>query len=149
MAFQTLVCAAGQGLYLSGFVSSVLAILKLTGIVLWSGWRVSLPLGAMLGHTAIYLLAGFVCCFAIHYEEEEEEPPAKVRNSRMSYQLASLVFVLVSLDNLLRWREQSNWFWLCSGRMWLVILFGALALGAQFLYWGEIVEELNGQLDEW
>jgi hypothetical protein len=61
----------------------------------------------------------------VRYGEDEEEQPAKVRNARISYQLASLVFVLISMDNLLRWLEQSYWFWLCSGRMAMVVLFGA------------------------
>ena len=137
-----------RGFYLSGFVSLVLAILKLTGMVQWSWWRVFLPLWVMLGHTASYLLFGFLCLFAVRYGEDEEEQPAKVRNARISYQLASLVFVLISMDNLLRWLEQSYWFWLCSGRMAMVILFGALALGAQLLFWAEIVRRLNDHLDE-
>ncbi len=138
----------GRGFYLSGFVSLVMAILKLTGSVRWSWWRVGLPLWAMFVHTAIYLLVGFIWCFAVRYEEDEEEQPAKVRNAPMSYQLGSLAFVLISMDNLLRWREQSYWFWLCSGRMAMVFLFGALALSAQCLYWAEIVRDLNDQLDE-
>jgi hypothetical protein len=137
-----------RGFYLSGFVSLVLAILKLTGMVQWSWWRVFLPLWVMLGHTASYLLFGFLCLFAVRSRKDEEEQPAKVQNARISYQLASLVFVLISMDNLLRWLEQSYWFWLCSGRMAMVVLFGALALGAQFLYWAEIVRRLNDHLDE-
>jgi hypothetical protein len=84
----------------------------------------------------------------VQYGEDEEEEPAKVGNARISYQLASLVFVLISMDNLLRWLEQSYWFWLCSGRMVMVVLFGVLALGAQFLYWTKILKGLNDQLDE-
>src|ERR1039457_5113976 len=94
------------------------------------------------------MLDVFLCLYAVRSGEAEEEQPAKVRNARISYQLASLVFVLISMDNLLRWLEQSYWFWLCSGRMAMVVLFGALALGAQFLYWAEIVRRLNDHLDE-
>ena len=137
-----------RGFYLSGFVSSVLAILKFRGMVQWSWWRVFLPLWVMLGHTASYLLVGFLCLFAVRYGKDGEEQPAKVRNARISCQLASLMFVLISTDNLLRWQEQSYWFWLCSGRMAMVVLSGALALGAQFLNWAEIVRGLNDQLDE-
>jgi hypothetical protein len=50
--------------------------------------------------------------------------------------VASLRCVLISTDNLLRWVERGGtyWFWLCSGRIAVVVLFGALALVAQFVY---------------
>jgi hypothetical protein len=133
-------------------VSLVLAILQLMGIVPWSWWRVLLPLWVILGHNAMYLLAGFLCLFAVKYgEEEEEEELAKVQSDRIFYQAASLVCVLISTDNLLRWLERggkSYWFWLCSGSMAMVVLFGALALVAQFVYWAGIVRGLNDQLAE-
>lgn len=143
----------GLGFCVSGFLSLVLAILKFTGMMQWSWWRVLLPCWVMLGHTASYLLVGFLCLFAVRYggEGEQDEEPAKVQNDRIFYQLASLVFVLISMDNLLRWLERganSYWFWLCSGRMAMVVLLGALALVAQFVYWAEIVRGLNDQLDE-
>jgi hypothetical protein len=54
-------------------------------------------------------------------------------------------------DNLLRWLERggnSYWFWLCSGSVAMVVLFGILALVAQFFYWADIVKGLNDQLVE-
>ena len=75
----------------------------------------------------------------------------KVQSDRIVYQVASLVCVLISTDNLLRWLERggnSNWFWLCSGSVAMVVLFGILALVAQFFYWVEIVKGLNDQLVE-
>ena len=141
-----------KGFYLSGFVSLVLAVLKLTEMKQWSWWRVFLPLWVILGHNVIYLLVGFLCLFAVRYgENEEAEEPARIQGDRIAYQVASLVCVLISTDNLLRWLERggnSYWFWLCSGSVAMVVLFGILALVAQFFYWADIVKGLNDQLVE-
>jgi hypothetical protein len=82
-------------------------------------------------------------------EDEEAEEPAKVPSDRIAYQAASLVCVLIATDNLLRWLERggnSYWFWLCSGNVAMVVLFGILAPVAQFFYWADIVKGLNDQL---
>ena len=121
----------------------------------WSWWRVFLPLWVIVGHNMIYVLVGFLCPFAVGNGEDEEaeaaEEPAKVPSDRIAYQAASLVCVLIATDNLLRWLERggnSYWFWLCSGSVAMVVLFGTLALAAQFFYWADIVKELNDQLVE-
>ena len=141
-----------KGFYLSGCVSLVLAALKLTETKQWSWWRVFLPLWVIVGPNVIYVLVGFLCLFAVRYgEDEEAEEPAKVQSDRIVYQVASLVCVLIATDNLLRWLERggnSNWFWLCSGSVAMVVLFGTLALVAQFFYSAEIVKGLNDQLVE-
>jgi hypothetical protein len=46
------------GFWIFGFLSVVLAVLKLT-VAYWSWWRVMLPLLAYLGHNALYILAGY------------------------------------------------------------------------------------------
>ena len=83
-------------------------------------------------------------------EDEEAEEPARVQSGRTTYQVASLVCVLISTDNLLRLERGGNsyWFWLCSGSVVMVVLFGILALAAQFFYWADIVKGLNDQLVE-
>jgi hypothetical protein len=50
-----------MGFWLFGFLSVVLAVLKLAVAGYWSWWRVMLPFLAFLGHNAVYLLAGFLC----------------------------------------------------------------------------------------
>jgi hypothetical protein len=50
-----------MGFWMFGFLSVVLAVLKLTVAGYWSWWRVMLPFLAFLGHNAVYLLAGFLC----------------------------------------------------------------------------------------
>jgi hypothetical protein len=81
-------------------------------------------------------------------DEEEEEQPIDETNLLRSYDLASMLFVLIFVDNLLRWiegRGDSNWFWLCSGKFEILVLFGVLSLAAQFLYWSRVVAVVNEQ----
>jgi hypothetical protein len=139
------------GFYVSGFLSLALAMVKLTAIVNWSWWRVMLPLGVLLGHNAAYVLVGFICLFFVRHgegEEEEEEQPIDETNLLQGYQFAAMLFFLIFLDNLLRWiegRGDANWFWLCSGKLEILVLFGVLSLVAHFLYWSGIVAIVNEQ----
>jgi hypothetical protein len=138
-----------KGFYMSGCVSLVLAALNLTEMKSWSWWRIFLPLWVIVGHTVIYVLVGFLCLFAVRYGEDEE--PVEVQSGRIVYQVASLVCVLIATDNMLRCLERggnSYWFWLCSGSVAMVVLFGILALIAQFFSWAEIVKGLNDRLVE-
>ena len=48
-----------MGFWMFGFLSVVLAVLKLTVAGYWSWWRVMLPLLAFLGHNTVYLLASY------------------------------------------------------------------------------------------
>lgn len=134
------------GFYVSGFLSLALAMLKLTAIVNWSWWRVMLPLGVFLGHNAAYILVGFICLFFARHGEEEE--PIDESDLLQGYRFAAMLFFLIFLDNLLRWiegRGDSNWFWLCSGKLEILVLFGVLSLVAHFLYWSGIVAIVNEQ----
>jgi hypothetical protein len=136
------------GFYVSGFLSLALAGLKLTGMVNWSWWRIMLPLGVFLGHNAAYILVGFICLFFVRSREdqEEEEQPINETNLLQGCRFAAMLFFLIFLDNLLRWiegRGDANWFWLCSGKLEILVLFGVLSLVAHFLYWSGIVAIAN------
>jgi hypothetical protein len=136
------------GFYLAGCVSLVLAVLKLTVIVDWSWWRVMLPLWVFSVHNAAYILVGFICLFFARYGEEgeDEEQPIDQTNLLVSYQFAALLFSLVFVDNVLRWLEgrgDSSWFWLCSGKSEMLVLFGVLGLVAHVFYWAGIVAVVN------
>ena len=48
------------GFWLVGFLSLVLATLKVTQTVPWSWWRVWLPIWVVLVHTAVYIAVGFI-----------------------------------------------------------------------------------------
>jgi hypothetical protein len=137
-----------EGFYLFGFFSLVLVVLKLTIQVHWSWWRVLLPLWVFLGYNLLHVLVGFICLFFAEYREEEgeEECPLIETHLLTSYKLGGMLCFLIFLDNLLRWREGGGnlaWFWLCSGKLEVVFVSGLFSLVAQFLYWSEIVGELN------
>jgi hypothetical protein len=68
-----------MGFWMFGFLSVVLAVLKLTVAGYWSWWRVMLP---FLGHNAVYLLAGFLCFCWLKHEEGEEGPTTVQKHSR-------------------------------------------------------------------
>ena len=120
-----------------GFLSVVLAVLKLTVAGYWSWWRVMMPLLAFLGHNVVHLLTGFLCLCWLKHEEDEEEPGTVQKHSREGYNLTALLFFFLFSDNLLRRLEGQGWkgFWPCSGRFEVVVLFGMLGLVAQFVYW--------------
>src|ERR1035441_10216357 len=125
-----------MGFWVFGFLSVVLAVLKLTVAGYWSWWRVMLPFLAFLGHNAVYLLTGFLCLCWLKHEEDEEEASTVQKHSREGYNLAALLCFFLFLDNLLRRLEGQGWkgFWPCSGRFEVVVLFGMLSLVAQFVY---------------
>ena len=138
------------GFYVSGILSLALAMLKLTAIVNWSWRRVMLPLGVFLGHNAAYILVGFICLFFARSgdDQEAEEHPIDETNILQVYRFAAMLFFLIFLDNLLRWIEgkgDSNWFWLCSGKLEILVLFGALSLVAHFMYWSGLLAIANEQ----
>jgi len=142
-----------EGFYVFGFFSLVFAVLKLTIEVHWSWWRVLLPMWVFLGYNLLHVLVGFTGLFFVKYGEErgEEECTFVETNRLTGYKLGGMLCFLIFMDNLLRWMERggnSAWFWLCSGKLEVVVLFGLFSLVAQFLYWSEIVGELSEQQGE-
>jgi hypothetical protein len=81
----------------------------------------------------------------------DREPPPDRRMNVPQRHLELMLCFLIFMDNLLRWMERggnSAWFWLCSGKLEVVFLFGLFSLVAQFLYRSEIVGDLNEQQAE-
>jgi hypothetical protein len=131
------------GFWIFGFLSVVLAVLKLTVVAYWSWWRVMLPLLAVLGHNALYMLTALISfCWL---KDDDEESTSADEYSRYGYNIAALFCFLLFLDNLLRREEGQGWsgFWPCSGRLEVVVLYLALSLLAHFAFWSRIVSGLN------
>jgi len=106
------------GFYWAGFLSMILAVLKLTIEGHWSWWRVLLPVWVVLGHNALYVAVGFVWLFFTDDGMMDEEAVARRDDRLYGYQLAAMLCFLIFADNLLRRIEGSGakaWFWLSSG----------------------------------
>src|SRR6476646_11755368 len=88
------------GFWTFGFLSAVLAVLKLTVAGYWSWWRVMLPLLAFLGHNALYILVGLICFRWL--KDDGEESTTADKHSRDGYNIAALLFFFLFFDNLLR-----------------------------------------------
>jgi hypothetical protein len=114
-----------------GFLSVVLAVLKLTVAGYWSWWRVMLPFLAFLGHNAVYLLAGFLClCWLKHEETVQKTFEGGVQPSD------AVIFLPVSGQPVAtRRRTRLEGVLAYSGRFEEVVLFpGMLSLVAQLVY---------------
>ncbi len=88
------------GFWITGFLSVVLAVLKVTVAAYWSWWRVMLPLLAFVGHNALYMLTALISFWWLEDEEEESTPADE--HSWFGYNIAALVFFFLFLDNLSR-----------------------------------------------
>jgi hypothetical protein len=88
------------GLYLAGFLCLALAVLKLTTEGHWSWRRVLIPLWAILGHNALYMLVGFIWLFFVDHGDAEESLTIR-QNPPHSYQHAGMLRFLLFADNLL------------------------------------------------
>ena len=71
------------GFYWAGFLSMILAVLKLTIEGLWSWRRVLLPVLVVLGHNALYVAVGFVWLFFTDDGMMDEEAVAR-RDDRLT-----------------------------------------------------------------
>ena len=143
MRSQTEHSVQTAGFWMFGFLSVVLAVLKLTVAAYWSWWRVMLPLLAFLGHNALYILTALMCFRWL--KDDEQESTFADHHSRIGYNIAALLSFFLFLDNLLRREEGQGWsgFWPCSGRLDVVVLYFVLSLLAHFVFWSQIVNALN------
>src|SRR5262249_20191620 len=120
--------------WIFGLTSMVLTVLKWTVTPYWSWWRVMLPLLAYLGHNALYILMALICFRWLKHEEEESTTADE--HARDGYNIAGLLFFFLFLDN-------RGGFWLCSGRVEVVVLYAVLSFLAQLAYWSRIVSRVN------
>ena len=61
------------GLYLCGFLTAVLTLLKFLGTIDWSWWRIGLPLGVYVGFQVAYVVTGFIYLSQAGIEEQPPE----------------------------------------------------------------------------
>jgi energy-coupling factor transporter transmembrane protein EcfT len=70
------------GFWLAVALCLALVVLKLTGEVHWSWWRVLLPLWVILAHNAVYITVGLVW---ISFAERRSGEEATIRHDRDFY----------------------------------------------------------------
>ena len=129
------------GFYWAGFLSMILAVLKLTIEGHWSWWRVLLPVWVVLGHNALYVAVGFVWLFFADDGAAGEEVTIQQDDGPYIYQLAAMLCFLIFADNLLRRIEGSGataWFWLSSGTWEMIVPFGVLSVVCQLVFWSAV-----------
>ena len=74
------------GFYWAGFLSMILAVLKLTIAGHWSWWRVPLPVWVVLGHSAVYITVAFVWLSFTDDGTMDEESVARRDDRLYGYQ---------------------------------------------------------------
>src|SRR5262245_2727045 len=131
------------GFWIFGFLSVVLAVLKLTVATYWSWWRVMLPLLAFLGHNALYVLAGLLCLRWLKHDEEESTTADKHSLGRLQH-CGAAIFLPVFGQLVATCRgTRMGQILACSGRLEVVVLYVVLSLLAHFACWLRIVSKLN------
>jgi hypothetical protein len=119
------------GLLVFGALALIMAILKLAVFSDWSWWRVSLPISIFVGFNIAYMVAGFTHLSIVEFREgpsQNEGPIPEQHHGSSFYWISILLFVLFA-DNLVRYlegTEESYWFWILSGRLGAVLIFGSL-----------------------
>ena len=132
------------GFYLSGLLSLVLAVLKVTLAVHWSWWRVLLPIWVFWGHQGLYVAVGLTWLSWIGSGEESEGLRIRRTDRLDGYQVVGMLCALVLLDNLLRrigGAGESEWWWLASGKMEVIFVSGILSLACQLRFWSGSVRQ--------
>ena len=128
------------GLYICGVISLVMLVLKLSVMDAWSWWRVMLPVGLVVGFTVTNMVVAFIYLSFAHIPERPDGDEAELLEPHTInvHYVAAMLFFVVFGDNVVRWidgSETSYWFWLFSGKVEVLAVFGALSVLALFAYW--------------
>jgi len=130
-------------LYICGVISLVMLVLKLSVMDTWSWWRVILPVGLIVGFNLTNMVVAFIYLSFAHIPERPDGDEAEVLEPHEInvHYVAAMLFFVVFGDNVVRWidgSETSYWFWLFSGDVEVLALFGALSVLALFSYWSNL-----------
>jgi len=136
------------GLYVCGAMAFVMLVLKLSLIDSWSWWRVLLPVGLIVGFNITNTVVAFTYLSFADIPEQpggDEADVLEPHTINAHYGAAMLFFVIFG-DNVVRWiegSETSHWFWLLSGEIEVLAVFGVLSVLALFAYWSRIGRALR------
>jgi hypothetical protein len=136
------------GLYVCGAIAFVMLVLKLTVIDTWSWWRVFLPIGLIVGFNITNIVVAFTYLSFADIPETPGWDEADVLEPHTinAHYVAAMLFFVIFGDNVVRWiegSETSHWFWLLSGEIEVLAVFGILSVLALFAYWSRIGRALR------
>jgi len=136
------------GLSVCGAITFVMLVLKLSVIDTWSWWRVMLPLGLFVGFNFTNIVVAFIYLSFAHIPERPDGDEADVLEPHTinAHYVAAMLFFIVFGDNVVRWiegSETSHWFWLLSGKVEALVVFGVLSVLALFSYWSRLGRALK------
>lgn len=140
------------GVWLFGGISIGLALGKLIG--LWGGswWRMALPILIFVVFNALYIGIGFLYLTVAPVRErpEDEEQALLGRYTDRTYYGSGFLFVagfVINLVSRLEGSEASWRWWLVSGRMTVLVVFGVFSVISLWLYWCGIGQVLGNEED--
>ena len=136
------------GLYVCAAIAFLMLVLKLSVIDTWSWWRVLLPLGLFVGFNVTNIVVAFIYLSFANIPERPDGDEAEVLapHTINAHYVAAMLFFIVFGDNVVRWiegSETSHWFWLLSGKVEALAVFGALSVPALFSYWSRLGRALK------
>ena len=137
-----------NGLYICVAISFFLLILKLSVIDAWSWCRVTLPVGLFVGFLVTHIVVAFTYLSFAHIPERPDEAEVLEPHTINAHYIAAMLFFVVFGDNVVRWiegSETSYWFWLFSGKVEALAVFGSLSVLALFFYWMRIGRALKAE----
>ena len=123
-------------------------VLKFSVMDTWSWWRVMLPLGLIVGFNVTNIVVAFIYLSFAQIPERPDGDEAEVLEPHTinAHYIAAILFFVVFGDNLVRWiedSETSQWFWLFSGKIEMLVVFGFLSVLALFSYWTRLGRALK------
>jgi hypothetical protein len=131
------------GVWLFGGLTVLLALGKVMGLWGWSWGHVALPMLIFLVFNALYIATGLLylsVCPVPERPDAEETALLRTHTDTAPYWAglvlwAGFVFNVVSR---VEQTEASTGWWLCSGRVEVLIAFGTFSVISLWLYWSRI-----------
>ncbi len=135
-------------LYVCGAIAFVILMLKTTVIDTWSWWRVLLAVGLIIGFTITNIVVAFTYLSFAKIPETPDQDEADVLEPHTinAHYVAAMLFFANFGDNVVRGievSETSHWFWLLSGDIEVLAVFGTLSVLALFAHWSRIGRTLR------
>jgi hypothetical protein len=136
------------GLYVCGAIAFVMLVLKISVIDSWSWWRVLLPVGLVVGFNITNIVVAFIYLSSADIPERPggDETDVLEPHTINAHYVAAMLFFVIFGDNVVRWiegSETSHWFWLLSGEVEALAVFGVFSVLALFAYWSRLGRALR------